>query len=134
MHSLRACKAEGQFCYQTYPPSFKSYTSSTSFACAYHPPCKGYWGGAPGKAAGEGLGTQSSTADVNSNPVFRLQIGPGRNLGSCIWTAASAGEAIPLANDGQHHSFWPITTSDNAMPIAAARVPTVPSCGGRISN
>jgi hypothetical protein len=31
----------------------------------------------------------------------RAQIGPGRNLGACIRTAASAGEPIPMADDGQ---------------------------------
>jgi hypothetical protein len=33
--------------------------------------------------------------------VARLHIGAGRNLGNCIWTAATAGEAIPLTDNGR---------------------------------
>jgi hypothetical protein len=57
------------------------------------PSMQGLLGGAasPG-AAGHANNSRNSTADVNPSPVSHLQIGPGRNLGACIRTAASAGQ------------------------------------------
>jgi hypothetical protein len=56
----------------------------------------------PEHAAGSGGsgGSHSSSADINQTPAACLLIGPGRNLGNCIRTAAAAGETIPLTGDG----------------------------------
>jgi hypothetical protein len=48
-------------------------------------------------------GARNSAAAVNSASVAPLQIGAGRNLGNCIRTAAAAGKAIPLIDDGRRN-------------------------------
>jgi hypothetical protein len=66
-------------------------------------------GGAPAPsmppASSGTTGARGSGAGVHASPVARLQIGPGGNLvGSCIRTAAAAGNPLPLTNDG-HRNF-----------------------------
>jgi hypothetical protein len=77
--------------------------------CPHLPPAmQRLLGGAEAPAPGSstpqgGSGPRGSSATVNASPVMRLQIGPGRNLGSCIRTAATAGDAIPLTDDGRRN-------------------------------
>jgi hypothetical protein len=52
-------------------------------------------------ATGQANSSQNSTADSNPSPVSCLQIGPGQNLGACIWTAASTRKPITMMDDGQ---------------------------------
>jgi hypothetical protein len=54
----------------------------------------------PGAAPGAESSRQAG-ADLNGAPVARLQIAPGRNLGMCIRTAATAGDRVPLTDDGR---------------------------------
>jgi hypothetical protein len=75
-------------------------------ACPRLPPAMQRLLGGPnpnagGGGGGGGGGGRGSTAAVNPAPSARLQIGPGRNLGACIRTAASAGDGIPLTDDGR---------------------------------
>jgi hypothetical protein len=57
--------------------------------------------GAPAPAVGSPApAARGSVAAINPASVARLQIAAGRNLGNCIRTAAAAGEAIPLTDNG----------------------------------
>jgi hypothetical protein len=42
-------------------------------------------------------------ADVHAAPIPRLQIGPGRNPGSCIRTRAAACDPLPLTDNGRRN-------------------------------
>jgi hypothetical protein len=57
----------------------------------------------PAPGGGSGASARSSSADTNPAPISRLVIGAGRNLGNCIRTAAAAGDAIPLTDDGRRN-------------------------------
>jgi hypothetical protein len=67
-------------------------------------------------------------ADVHASPVPRLQIGPGCNLGSCIRTAAAAGDPLPLIDDGRRKKSGPearTVSSTDARPGSASSESTV---------
>jgi hypothetical protein len=57
----------------------------------------------PSTPSGASSNRGSGAKNVYAAPIPRLQIGLGRNLGSCICTAAAAGDPLPLTNDGRRN-------------------------------